>query len=713
MFAVFLLQQVSQTDKGILAASLLTCERGMSSGQDPRLIDEKQAALLINTTVRGGFPHNRPGWAQIGLIYEDEEDQSAVENGRFQGVTFFQPRMGAPCLIASISGRQWRFNIWTDNTVQEITIGELNPRTVTTASYVQPVVGGTVNMEVADSTGAYIGQSIVVAGGGIYLVTAVPDGTHVTLQNTGTLSVKDATVVASGATVTPQTYDPNPSNKLQVWFVQAEDFLLMQDGSSKPWCYNGATARRLDLGELPTGCMMVYALGRVGVSLPDLLSFVFGDLVGSSSGTPGYAYRDAVLKFTENDFLNEGGAFAVPMNAGRITAMQYVPNLDTSLGQGPIEVFTENGAFSVNLPFDRTTWKNLTYPIQTVSLASPGSLSQWSTVRVNGDLWFRASDGIRSFIIARRDFGMWGNVPMSEEVTRLLRYDTPWMLPWASAVFFDNRMLMTATPQWDADHGVFHRALAVMDFDLISSLWNRTQPAWDGMWTGLEGNEEYLSNGGHGGILQLIKGFRNTIERCFAFTLTNGVIQLWENLPDSLYDQPFGSPAERIRWGFETRLFDYGSPNTLKSLERADLAPSSIQGEVSFSVQFRSDENPCWLDWNFGDGGNVFTICAQDSNCAPDDCWTPDIYNKTYRSRVSLPSPPLSCETPPNKPAQLGYRHQLRWTILGPCVIKQLVLYARDMQQSPFESFQGCTPDAVTCSSDTCCAPDNYFQSEV
>lgn len=612
-----------QRDPGILTAPMLTLEAGMSSGKDARLIGSNQAALLINATVRGGFPRNRPGWSQIGLIYDDEEEQAAVENGRFQGTAFYQPRTGAPCLIASVSGRQWRFNVWTDNTVQEVTVG---------------------------------------AGTG--------------------------------------SPDINPSNKLQVWFIQCEDFLLMQDGSSRVWCYNGATARRLGIGELPVGCMMVYALGRVWVTLPDRLSFVAGDLVGSSSGTPGYAYRDAVLKFTENDFLNEGGAFAVPVNAGSINAMQYVPNLDTSLGQGPIEIFTDNGAFSVNAPFDRTQWKNLTYPIQTVSLASPGSLSQWSTVRVNGDLWYRASDGIRSFIVARRDFGMWGNVPMSEEMERLLRYDTPWLLPWSSGIMFDNRLLMTSTPVWDATHGVIHRALAVMDFFLISSLGQRSQPAWDGMWTGLD-------------ILQLVKGERNKTERCFAFALVDDEIQLRENLPKSLYDQPFGSPTERIRWGFETRLFDYGSPNTLKSLERTDIAPSSIQGEVDFSVQFRSDENPCWLDWNFGDGGNTFTICAQDSNCAPADCWTPDIYNKTYRSRVSLPSPPLACETPPNKPAHLGYRHQLRWSILGPCTIKQLVLYARDMQQSPFETFQGCTPDAVTCSVDTCCAPDNYFQSEV
>ena len=599
---------MSQRDPGIIAAPMVTLERGMSSGTDPRLIGANQAALLINATVRGGFPHNRPGWRQIDLAY-DEGIQAAAEDGRFQGGTFYSPRTGAPCLVASISGRDYRYNVWTDDSVDEITIGG----------------------------------------------------------------------------------DPNPSNQLQVWYVQAEDFLLKQDGQSPVWCYNGGSARRLQVGELPGGCMMVYALGRIWLALPDRQSFVAGDLVGSSSGTPAYNYRDAVLKFTENDFLNEGGAFAVPVMAGSINAFSFVPNLDTSLGQGPIEVFTDNGAFSVNAPFDRTIWKDLNYPIQTVSLGSPGSLSQWSTTMVNGDIWYRASDGIRSFIVARRDFGLWGNVPMSEEMDRLLRYDTPWLLPWSSGAEFDNRRLNTATPVWDADHGVYHRALAVMDFDLISSLGKRSEPCWDGMWTGLN-------------ILQLVVGEHKKVKRCFAFVLSaEKKIQIWELMPSINFDLPIGSPRQRIKWGMETRLFDYQQPNTLKRLERADLAPSAIQGTVDFNVQYRSDENPCWLPWN------EFSICAKDSECAPTECWTPTLFNKTYRTRITLPSPPGECEVPPNKPSQIGYRHQARLEITGPCALKQLVLYARDMQQGPFD---GCPPTNPMCTEDTCCAPDNYFQSE-
>ena len=580
----------------------------MSSGQDPRLIPQNAAALLVNTTVRGGFPRNRPGWRQVALSYESGLETAAT-TGRFQGAAVYQPRTGIPMLVAGIGGRQFRYNVWGDDSVQDVSI----------------------------------------AG------------------------------------------DYNPSNALQVWFTQAEDFLLMQDGQSKVWCYNGGSSRRLGPREIPVGTIMEYALGRVWVASPDRRSFAAGDLVYTSSGTPGFNYRDAVLKFTENDFLNEGGAFAVPASSGRINAIRYIPNLDSSLGQGPIEIFTTNGAFSVNAPFDRTTWKDLRYPIQTVSQAAPGSQSQNGTVRVNGDIWYRGLDGIRSFIVARRDFGMWGNVPMSEEMRRLLMYDAPNLLEFGSGALFDNRLLVTATPTWHPEMGVYHRALSVLDFDLVSSIAGRSQPAWDGMWTG-KNILQILSTQDAGGG-----------ERCFAFVLnSDDEIDLWELTKSDVFDYDAEENPLRIKWGMESRLFDYSQPGSLKALERASIAPSDIQGEVDFDVKYRSDENPCWLDWD------SFVVCADQSDCEPDECWTPTQYQRSYRKRVALPRPPESCETSQGAPANQGFRNQVRIVVTGACSLKQLVLHSRLLQESPY---LGCESSDPTCTSDTCCGSDNYFES--
>ncbi|MBA3357744.1 MAG: hypothetical protein H0U18_17745 [Pyrinomonadaceae bacterium] len=596
-------------DPGSLPAGVVTLERGMSSGNDPRLIPPNSAPLLVNATVRDGYPTNRPGWRKVALTYERFTFTPST-SGRFQGATLYRPRTGLPLIVASIGGRQFRYNLWGENSVQEISI----------------------------------------AG------------------------------------------DYNPSNKLQVWFTQAEDFLLMQDGQSAVWSYNGGSSRRLGPREIPVGTIMEYALGRIWVASPDRHSFVAGDLVYSSSGTAAYSYRDAVLKFTENDFLNEGGAFAVPAGAGQINAIRYIPNLDSSLGQGPIEVFTSSGAFSVNAPFDRTTWKDLQYPIQTVSAVCPGAQSQNGTVRVNGDIWYRGLDGIRSFIIARRDFGMWGNVPMSDEMSELLDYDSQNLLQYSSGALFDNRLLMTATPTWNAERGTYHRALAVLDFKLVSSMFQRTQPAWDGMWTGLN-------------ILQILSGQTSAgVERCFAFVFNDVTLEneVWELTKTDVFDYDENANPLRIKWGFETRLFDYGNPDGLKSLDTGDVAPADIQGSVDFTFKYRSDENPCWLDWN------SFQLCAKDRNCAPTDCLDLKQYQKSYRSRVTLPRPPEVCEVSQAKPSNLGFRNQVRVEITGACSIKQLILRSRALPESPF---LGCQSSVATCTEDTCCAMDNYFAS--
>ena len=54
-----------------------------------------------------------------------------------------------------------------------------------TGNFVQPGVGATIIATVGSSGWAVIGEDAVLEGGGYYLVTAIPDATHITLQNRG------------------------------------------------------------------------------------------------------------------------------------------------------------------------------------------------------------------------------------------------------------------------------------------------------------------------------------------------------------------------------------------------------------------------------------------------------------------------------------------------------------------------------------------------
>lgn len=72
----------------------------------------------------------------------------------------------------------------------------------TTTGFVQPAVNATVNIAVANSGIAALGVDMFVEGGGYYEVTAIPDSTHITLENLGyTANAAPAAVIANASRV--------------------------------------------------------------------------------------------------------------------------------------------------------------------------------------------------------------------------------------------------------------------------------------------------------------------------------------------------------------------------------------------------------------------------------------------------------------------------------------------------------------------------------
>jgi len=472
--------------------------------------------------------------------------------------------------------------------------------------------------------------------------------------------------VESGFTVqdiSPSTL--NSSTLPQAWFCQGEEFMLINDGQSKTIVYDGGTTTRLSKDDdLPVGTAMAYVNGRIWVTLPNRLAFMAGDIAYGSSGTPEKEYRDAILKQTENDYLNEGGYFGMPSNCGGIVALKATNNLDTSLGQGPLLILTPNLVASVQAPFDRTVWKDLNYPIQTVALLSYGAVSEGSVVNVNGDLFYRAEDGIRSFAMARRDFGQWGNTPISAEMNRVLEYDTRFLLEYSSATVFDNRLLVTASPYIVQGHGIAHRGLSVLDFDILSRMAGAQQPAWDGLWTGLN-------------ILKLVKGRFAGKERCFAFAL-NGAkqIELWEVTLSDPHDS--GDVGDTpIEWYPETRAFDFQSPFDLKNLEFGELWLDELRGTVGIKAFYRPDEYAKWIAWH----GAGWDETATDTFAAPNSTAPPEPPRTQSRSKMRLPNPDSTVDEVEERPFKQFFRMQVMLRFTGHCRLKQVRLVARPEQE--------------------------------
>lgn len=485
----------------------------------------------------------------------------------------------------------------------------------------------------------------------------------------------------------------NPSNRPQAWMEQSEHFLIIQDGQSVPIIFDGAGLRRsvprVSGGtEVPVGTVMEYNNGRLWVALPDGFTFVAGDLAYSVTG-----YASDVLGFTENTFLNGGGAFALPMSAGRITAMASVASQDSTLGQGPLQIFTSQGAASINAPFDRDVWQDTQSPIQTISLLSVGPRSAYATVNVNGDIWYRSNDGIRSFMFGRRDHGTWVNTPLSHEMDRILLKDDPYLLQNASAVRFDNRLLTTISPYRHTEtdgteHGVAWRGLAVLDFSPISSMFDRLQPAWEGIWTGLE-------------ILQILVADINGVERCFIFAInSSNQIELWELTRSERFD----NIDNGIPWTVETRSFGFADlGETLKQLSRAELWFDRLEGTLTIDVDFRPDNYWSWLQLDSG------SKCASSGQCSitcPGD--PPNFPQPQYRPRILTSAPSAtSCETGTNKPYRNGYEFQIRLTLTGAARLRRLRIAATSL---PEDTATGCI-GTQTCVSDTGCEDDPFSYS--
>ena len=471
-----------------------------------------------------------------------------------------------------------------------------------------------------------------------------------------------------------------------VTFQQAERWMVIQDGQDAPIIYNRAESRRsaFDGSEVPSASAGAYGNGRLWVASGS--QYAAGDLVGSSSGNPEINRLDAVLKFTENTYLNEGGSFATPTNAGPITALSVMSTLDSGVGEGDLIVFTKNSAFATTVPSDRTTWKNLSYPVQRL-VAPSGAVGPYTVTNVNGDLYFRAVDGLRSLILARRDFTDPGMTPISAEVNRALDYDDPKLIQHTNGVLFSNRFLHTCIGH-RTTRGVVHRGIVSLDFNPVSGIRVKSPLAYDGLWTGLD-------------ILHVVQGDFDGVDRCFIVALnSSNKIEFWEIDPNATHDYN-GTSDKGIEWFFETRQLSFDSPFEKKRMDRFETWMRELQGQVDLSLYVRPDDSFGWNLWKTWQEDAKIKQCDGDSTCL-----STDVYRPSYRPRRSVAYPPNTCEAiDPKKPVNEGYAFQFRLKAVGYAKLDLIRFFAEQKNENVYEA---CPPATATQTTDTTCPLNDY-----
>lgn len=484
----------------------------------------------------------------------------------------------------------------------------------------------------------------------------------------------------------------NPANQDYAWFLQAGPFTVIQDGSSRPLIFDGTSVRESALDEIKPGGSMAFSQGRIWYAVKDIFGrftrFRATDLIGGPLGTPQYQQQDSVLKETENTFLNEGGDFSARSDMGEIRSMVVPRMLDTSLGQGPLQVFCVKGAMSVNAPVDRTTWKDVTYPILTESNFDYGALGGCFASNANGDILYRSLDGFRSFKLSRADFQQWLNTGISSEVDNIIDGDPDAFLFYGSSLVFDNRYLATTWPR-PTTTGFVHDGIVALDFNLITSLRQRAPAAWEGVWTGIA-------------AYRLVKGTFDSVERCFTFARNkDGLTELWEILA-STSDEIWDNADTPIVWSAETPSYDFNEPQNLKRLQTAAIFREDIQENVRIDYEFRPDQHPCFIPWH------TEYECAPVKQCVIPRCGTPKNLKPQYRPKVRLPQPPDDCNLSTGTLYRDFYECAFRIQIVGHMKVKTFRVAAFERFE-PF--FDGC-PMIQPCNElEGCCSPDPLLYS--
>jgi len=370
------------------------------------------------------------------------------------------------------------------------------------------------------------------------------------------------------ATEKTTTTTRNSSKMPRVWFCETAGSIVMQDGQSRPFVYDGAEFRRATGDEVPVGRAMAYGNGRLAVVVNSGSDVRLGDIRQPE--------HQSELKFTETYSLSGGGDFSFP---SPVRSLAVLPVVDTGSGQGALVVGCETSVYTLKTQItQRDLWGEVGF--QTVLLPTRGIAGANAVVAVNQDLYFRSGDGLRSVRTSTADYDAPGLAPLSVEVRHRFDYDAPFLLQDASVAYFDNRLLCTHSPFIYGPRSLA-QGLISLNYDALSGRGQKSAPVYDGEWDGVI-------------AAQVFTGRVLGVERCFILGRDSaGVNALYEILPENAV-QSGDEPGQAI----ETRVLFGDSPGVLKNLRRCDVQFSDIRGGLVVRVYFRPVKYPYWVKWD-------------------------------------------------------------------------------------------------------------------
>lgn len=474
---------------------------------------------------------------------------------------------------------------------------------------------------------------------------------------------------------------------LHAWFAQAFEWLVIQDGGSKPIVWNGIDApRRAGDKEVPIGSVMATIHGRLVVASSDGTNQVaVGDIVYGSETTN----TNDVIRFTETEYWAEGGAFGVPAFIDDIMFMVPMPFLDTGNGQNELVIVGKNGATSLDLSGPREAWKDSR--IQRVAQIGGGGISSHGYALLNSDLLYRSSEGVRSYRNSRSEFNQqWNQTPISTDVRRWMGSNAGRYGQFCTMASWNNQVLVSVSPliakpnTLEAGWHRYHRGFVVLDAQPESNTLRQGASVWQGLQTGIR-------------PVAFVDGRIQDNHRCFCLSYDrDGKNRIYEITTDQS-DDWFEGSRKRIVSFYDTGLWgnsDGHSNFDLKKLQGGQLQVSNLNDAVELSVSYRPDTTPCFIP--------LFDHTAG-CECPDlvDNCWSPAL---PQRARIYLPEAPKTCPPGSMVPGNKMLNVQARVKATGSVVVDRMAFKFTPLPQD--ESVK-CTPS--TCEPANCCPYEDEY----
>jgi len=699
-------------------------EGGMDSSRFPNLIPINCYAASVNTVCRNSSLSSRPGWEEIVLTADSvaNTDLQQFNGYGFQGGIVYTNKTGKSFLVCSVRGRVYNIDLESRVLSQIYPIGVstshsrdrdalnhfcqagkyliiqdgissplvFDGETVTVVSGSKKIPKGTAMAFGQGRLFVLINDFEIKAGDLIYggrtlrlpLLTSkrgasatqngFDNGLTLYVDTTGFEIPTELTDVGAPMIIEGHNFAAlGTDNAINGNYDDLYKIQVLSPGTTGPDANFGSNVRKISL-------LKVDYKSLVKASDPS-----YYDGAGNSAedqrlqssqiqGSGGWVTfilsgkESDVLSFQEDAYLSTGGVLSTPTQMGAIRHLAFPTIADTATGQGDLFAFCDNGVSSFGVSLPRKEWKK-SGSFQRVSLADIGCLGPRTVTNVNGDIFFRSHDGIRSYRNASATQSMPGQNSSSEEIKTLLNADSISQANHASAIYFDSRYLLNIWGQPSSTgKQTVYSGVASLDFSAVqrNNKANVTYSAFDGVWTGLN-------------FYQLIRGIIDRKERAFGFADHYGTLSLYELNLLKKFDGSAFNVNTTIKSIVETRSYEFEKPYVLKKLSRGDIWLSDLQGDVVFKVFFRPDKYPCWIDWA------TFTKSAKIEYCPT----TPEefVFERLpaslpqFRPQIRLVTPPDTVDTSTNRLFRMGYEFQLRIEWIGRASIDKILLHADDV----------------------------------